>query len=161
MKEEEGKERSSHRVSIRVYHSSMQCGVWPRPLKTRPERLYHSFLGGLMRTEAISAHVYRLSTMATFLYFIFTFSTLHILFTVTILSKNMNMSMDFLHSVCVFGFMYACVYSVWVDKRKRLDVAVRVCVYAPLSVCVCACDIYIKEFKAVFFSCADARGGAV
>lgn len=69
MKEEEGKERSSHRLSIRVYHSSMQCGVWPRPLETRPERLYHSFLGGLMRTEAISAHVYQLSTMATLLYY--------------------------------------------------------------------------------------------
>lgn len=38
VKEEEGKEMSSHRLSIRVYHSSMQCGVWPRPLKTRPER---------------------------------------------------------------------------------------------------------------------------
>lgn len=40
VKEEEGKERSSHRLSMRDYHSSMQCGVWPRPLKTRPERLY-------------------------------------------------------------------------------------------------------------------------
>lgn len=86
VKEEEGKERSSHRVSIRVYHSSMQCGVWPRPLKTRPERLYHSFLGGLMRTEAISVHVYQLYTMAICFVFLFTFfSTLHTLFTVTIL----------------------------------------------------------------------------
>lgn len=83
VKEEEGKEMSSHRLSIRVYHSSMQCGVWPRSLKTRPERLYHSSLGGLMRTEAISAHVYQLSTMAIFLYlkfFFFTFSTLHTFF---------------------------------------------------------------------------------
>lgn len=46
-KEKEGEEKSSHRVSIKVYHSSMQCGVWPRPLKTRPERLYHSLVGGL------------------------------------------------------------------------------------------------------------------
>lgn len=29
--EEEGKERSSHRLSIGVYHSGMQCGVWPHP----------------------------------------------------------------------------------------------------------------------------------
>lgn len=33
--EEEGKERSSHRLSIRVYHSSMQCGVWPPPSQNK------------------------------------------------------------------------------------------------------------------------------
>lgn len=33
--EEEGKERFSHRLSIRVYHSSMQCGVWPPPSQNK------------------------------------------------------------------------------------------------------------------------------
>ena len=108
VKEEEGKERSSHRLSIRIYHSSMQCGVWPRPLKTRPERLYHSFLGGLMRTEAISVHVYQLSTMAIFLSFFFFFLLLlliYIRFLFFLQSpsspKYMNILMDFLQSVCL------------------------------------------------------------
>lgn len=92
---------SSHRLSIRVYHSSMQCGVWPLSLKTRPKRLYHSFLGGLKRTEAISAKVYQLSTMAIFLYYFLELFSLHTLFTVTILSKNINILMDFLQSVCL------------------------------------------------------------
>lgn len=69
MKEQEGKERSSHRLSIRVYDSSMQCGVWPRPLETRPERLHGSFLGGHMRTEGGSVHVHHLFIMAKFLTF--------------------------------------------------------------------------------------------
>lgn len=66
---EEGKERSSHRLSIRVYHSSMQFGVWPRRLETKPERLYGSPPDGLMRTELSLCMFYHLFTMAKILTF--------------------------------------------------------------------------------------------
>ena len=37
VREDDGKERSSHRVYLKgVYHSSMQCDVWPCSPKTRP-----------------------------------------------------------------------------------------------------------------------------
>lgn len=134
VKEEEGKERSSHRLSIRDYHSSMQCGIWPRPLKTRPERLYHSFVGGRMRTEAISAHVDQLSTMATFQHFFLLFYTTNFFFTVTILSINMNILMNFLQSVCI-------VWELQAIERWY----------------VCICIYYIK----VFCGYIDLRGGTV
>lgn len=101
MKEEEGEERSSHRLSIRVYHSSMQCGVWPRPLETRPERLYHSCLGVLMST------VHQLSNMASSLVlFYLIFSTLHTLFFLHHLLKNMNI--DGFSAVCVGSLCVLC-----------------------------------------------------
>ena len=37
MRGDDGKERSSHRVYLKgVYHSCMQCDVWPCSPKTRP-----------------------------------------------------------------------------------------------------------------------------
>lgn len=139
VKEEEGKERSSHRLSIRVYHSSMQCGVWPRPLKTRPERLYHSFLGGLMRTEAISAHVYQLSTMATFLYFIFTFFLHYIIFVQSPSSPKTWTWIFCILSVC----LVLCVRILCELTSASVRMLLCVCV----CVCVCVHNIYIKEFK--------------
>lgn len=58
----------------------MQCGVWPRPLQTRPEKLYHSFLDILMRREAISVHVYQLSTVVIFIRLYFNFLLVFLLF---------------------------------------------------------------------------------
>lgn len=88
--------------------------------------------------------------MYLFLYFIlffFTSSTLHNLFTVTILSKNVSILMDFLQSVCSVSRVRV------VCKLEHLEVVV----YVRMFMCVC----YIKEFKAVSFSCADVRGRAV
>lgn len=83
--------------------------------------------------------------MYLFLYFIFlTSSTLHILFTVTILSKNVSILMDFLQSVCSVSRVRV------VCKLEHLEVVV----YVRMFMCVC----YIK---AVSFSCADVRGRAV
>lgn len=93
--------------------------------------------------------------MATFLIFIYVFislfyfifftsSTLHNLFTVTILSKNVSILMDFLQSVCSVSRVHV------VCKLEHLEVVV----YVRMFMCVC----YIK---AVSFSCADVRGRAV
>lgn len=91
--------------------------------------------------------------MATFLIFIYVFislfyfftsSTLHNLFTVTILSKNVSILMDFLQSVCSVSRVRV------VCKLEHLEVVV----YVRMFMCVC----YIK---AVSFSCADVRGRAV
>lgn len=79
-----------------------------------------------------------------FIYFFFTSSTLHNLFTVTILSKNVSILMDFLQSVCSVSRVRV------VCKLEHLEVVV----YVRMFMCVC----YIK---AVSFSCADVRGRAV
>lgn len=58
-----------------------------------------------MKTEAVSAFVYQLSTMAyffIFMYFFLTSSTLHTFFcTVTILSKKHDHTDEFLQPVCL------------------------------------------------------------
>lgn len=83
--------------------------------------------------------------MYLFLYFIFYFftsSTLHNLFTVTILSKNVSILMDFLQSVCSVSRVRV------VCKLEHLEVVVYV-------------RMFMFIIKAVSFSCADVRGRAV
>lgn len=91
--------------------------------------------------------------MATFLIFIYVFislfyfftsSTLHNLFTVTILSKNVSILMDFLQSVCSVSRVRV------VCKLEHLEVVVYVRMF-----------MYVCYIKAVSFSCADVRGRAV
>lgn len=49
----------------------MWCLATPSQNKAWKE--YHLFLGGLMKTEAVSAFVYQLSTMAYFFIFMYFF----------------------------------------------------------------------------------------
>lgn len=129
--EEEGKERSSHRLSIRVYHSSMQCGVWPPPSQNKAWKVI-PFIS--RRTYENRGHLCACLPAVyygIFLYFLFfLLILLYILFclffTVTILSKNMNILMDFLQSVCLVSCVCVCI----------------LCVLISASICLCVHTIY-------------------